>query len=106
MNDFNNSRNLKVILDMEENGWRVRIISDETIIANLSNKESLATDLLTVLEKAGFESDQTMLCDFVYDGSKGGTNKAYEAISEAFDEISSIYKYLYVSDTDLSIGEE
>ena len=106
MLDFNRNHNLKILLDMKNVGWTIRIIRNEEIIAYLQGKEDMTDEILGVMEKSGYDREDPVLCDFVYDGSVGGTRAAYKAIMNGLDGVKKEYKYFYISETNMSIGSE
>ena len=104
--DYNRNQNLKIILDMKTSGWGLRVIHDEEMVAYLEKSNTLAADLISAMETAGYDVEQTVFCDFVFDGTTAGTRSAYRDITACLDEVHAKYKYMYISETDLSIGEE
>ncbi len=106
MRDFDRSLNLKVFLDMKEGGWVLRIVRDQELKAVLTGHDDMAEDLLDAFEAAGYDREQTVFCDFVYDGSAGGTRAAYRAVKNGFREVISSYRFLYISETNLSVGSD
>lgn len=104
--NYNKSDNLKIILDMNSDGWEIRVILQENLIEVIRNNSDITNELLLLFENNGFDKKQTIFCDFTYDGSEAGTRLAYNTIIDCFKEIKKEYKYLYLSETDLSIGKE
>ena len=104
MLEFNNSDNLKIILDIKDDSWEIRLSHADDSIAYIENSDNLTDDILKVMEDAGYDAESTIFCDFIYDGSIGGTNKACKKINACLDEISDVYTFFYVSETDLSVG--
>lgn len=103
--EFKNSRNLKILLDMKEQGWIIRVIHEGKIVATMEKRDTIGTDLLNALQSAGFNEAQTIFCEFVFDGAIPGTASAYRSIIKGLSEVSYQYKGLYISETDLSIGD-
>ena len=104
--NFNRNDNLKVILDMSNGSWSIRVIRDGELIGRVSKSSDISSELLTMIQTTGIKKDQTILCDFSFDGSEPGTRSAYNAISDAFVKLKKEYHNLYISETDLSIGKE
>lgn len=104
--EYNRNENLKIILDMKESSWGIRIIRKEEVIAYIEKSNSIGSDIIKAMEDSGYGVDQTIFCDFVFDGSEPGTASAYRMISSGLSEASAQYKYLYISETDLSVGGE
>lgn len=103
--EFNRSENIKMILDMLDSGWSIRILHGEEVVAVVSSTGDVGADIISALESAGYDADMTIFCDFVFNGSEGGTARAYRTINEALTEARTVYSHMYVSETDLSIGE-
>lgn len=99
------SGNIKALLIMQENNWIIRIISQESVISEIDFQDDIGTELSKAIEKAGYKKEDTIFCDFVFDGSLPGTASAYRSITKGFDMVKKEYQYLYYSETDLSIGE-
>ena len=106
MLDYKNNQNLKIILDMKTGGWGIRVIHDEEMVAYLEKSSNIAAQLMSALKNAGYDSESTIFCDLVFDGTSPGTRSAYKDIHDCITEVSRTYRYMYVSETDLSIGEE
>lgn len=106
MLDFNRNDNLKLILDMNNGSWSIRVICNGELIGRVYKKSDITSDLLVMIQASGIEKDQTILCDFSFDGSEPGTRSAYNAITDAFVQLKKEYHNLYISETDLSIGKE
>ena len=102
---FSRSQNLKIILDMQSDSWTIRVTGSSGAVEYLDNKEDITEDLISSMEKLGYSSGKTIFCDFVYDGAVGGSRSAYQTIRDSLDEISKIYKFMYISETDLSMGK-
>ncbi|MBE5826650.1 MAG: hypothetical protein E7307_08440 [Butyrivibrio sp.] len=106
MLSFNRNENLKIVLDMGNSNWGLRIIHKEDLIEQIVQKSDVSVDLLRIIQEIGIENDQTIFCDFTYDGSEPGTRSAYKIIVDGLGKLKKEYKYLYISETDLSIGKE
>lgn len=103
--DFRKGKNLKFVMDFGDEGWSLKVVSDEEIIATAYADEEMFYEIENALKNAGYEEDETIFCDFVYDGSKKGSTKAYEKVYGVIKDLSSDYSFLYVSETDISLGE-
>ncbi|MCR5733508.1 MAG: hypothetical protein K6G22_02780 [Lachnospiraceae bacterium] len=103
---YNRDQNLKILMDMGDGGYSLRVLADGEVASNISGKENMAEDLKRMIEEAGYDAGDTILCDYIFDGSKAGSRQAYIAVTEGLNELSEQYRYLYISETDLSAGEE
>ena len=102
---FRSSDNLKLLLDVESDLWKVRIIKNNEMIDIISDSDSFDEKLIKVFEDAGLTNDDTILCDFVYNGEIPGTHAAYKKVKNGLAAVQHDYNFLYISETDLSIGE-
>ena len=102
---FRSSDNLKLLLDVESDSWKVRIIKNNEMIDMISDSDSFDEKLMKAFEDAGLTNDNTILCDFVYNGEIPGTHAAYKKVKNGLAAVQHDYNFLYISETDLSIGE-
>lgn len=103
---YRKSENLKMILVMQENGWILRIFSKQSMIAEINTQAQIGEQLLHAIQAAGYDVENTILCDFIFDGLLPGTASAYRTITKGMHLVEKEYPFLYYSETDLSIGEE
>lgn len=106
MLEYGKSGNIKIILVMEESGWMIRVNCKEAVVAEIDSGADIGAELLKAVQMAGYEEKDTVFCDFVFNGSVAGTAKAYREITKGLDLVKEEYRFLYYSETDLSIGEE
>lgn len=104
--EFTKGTNLKLILEMQDGKWTLVVSSKNEVISRITAADNVEARLTEALENADYASGDTILCDFVYNGSQAGTVSAYRKITKAMESIQEEYKYLYYSETDLSVGEE
>ena len=104
--EYGRSGNIKIILLMQEKGWKIRINCKEEVVAEINSNENVGESLLKAIQKTEYAEEDTVFCDFVFDGSLPGTASAYRKITKGLEQVEEEYKYLYYSETDLSIGEE
>lgn len=106
MLEYNRSENVKIILDMNSASWSVRIIHGGEAISTVYGGDAMGAELISVFKTIGYDNSKTIFCDFIFDGSLPGTASAYRKIKKGLDDVSDEYSYLYISETDLSIGGE
>lgn len=104
--EFTKGTNLKLILVMQDGKWTLVVSSKNEVISRIAAGDDVEARLADALESADYAYGDTILCDFVYNGSQAGTVSAYRKITKAMEAIQEEYKYLYYSETDLSVGEE
>ena len=103
---YRKSGNIKMILIMQENGWLVRVQSKQSVVAELDAHAQIGEQLIAAIQAAGYDVEDTILCDFIFDGLLPGTASAYRTITKGLHFVEKEYPFLYYSETDLSIGEE
>lgn len=104
--NYNNSGNIKILLDMISNKeWKIRILHSDELIEEVYYSEDLEGGIVDAFEKSGYDENMTIFCEFVYSGNIAGTRKSYERVILAFENVQKQYKYIYVSKTNLSTGE-
>ena len=104
--EFTKGTNLKLILEMQDGKWTLVVSSKNEVISRIAAGDDVEARLADALESSDYAYGDTILCDFVYNGSQAGTVSAYRKITKAMEAIQEEYKYLYYSETDLSVGEE
>ena len=104
--EFTKGTNLKLILEMQNSKWTLIVSSKNEVISRITANDNVESMLKDALKNADYSYGDTILCDFVYNGSQAGTVSAYRKITKAMDSIQEQYKYLYYSETDLSVGED
>ena len=104
--EFTKGTNLKLILEMSDGKWTLVVSSENEVISRITAGDNVEARLTEALKNAEYAKGDTILCDFVYNGSQAGTVSAYRKITKAMEAIQEEYKYLYYSETDLSVGEE
>lgn len=105
MIEYVQGANIKIILDIEDDVWNIRIIHNGKLLDKITKEKPVGEQLIQVFQKAGYKKEDTIFCDFTFDASVPGTAKAYNMIKKGLDEVKEEYGYMYFSETDLSIGE-
>lgn len=100
------SGNVKLVLVSEGDSWLLRVNCQDETIREIVQGDDIATALRGALEEVGYETEDTIFCDFVFDGTAPGTAAAYRKITGAIEEVQEEYSFLYFSETDLSVGGE
>lgn len=103
---FNRGANIKLILSMNNGEANIKIFQGKDLIANASPHGDLAGIICAALKETGYTEEDTVLCEFVLDGSEAGTATAYREIKQNLLYVKGAYKYFYYSETDISMGEE
>lgn len=104
--NYSKGGNLKIILDIKNGSeWSARITKSGEYIDTISSSDDVFETLEKVFEKTDYAYDDTIFCDFIFNSTLAGSNKAVRLIKRGLNYMGESYKHLYVSDTDLSIGE-
>ncbi|MBO4457399.1 MAG: hypothetical protein J5802_06755 [Butyrivibrio sp.] len=98
--------NIKIIMETDSDSWYVQIVKDGELQTTVSPGDDFSVKLRSAFKNAGYVPENTILCELIYDGSKKGTNSAYNEVKDGLSEIMGEYNHLYVSETDLSVGGE
>lgn len=106
MIEYGRSGNIKILLKMRETGGIIQICSKNEVIKEIGLESAVGNEILNAIKTAGYGVDDTVFCDFVFNGSEPGTASAYRKITKGFDEVKDTFNHLYYSETDLSVGEE
>ena len=104
--EFNRGANVKLILSMKDGNASVKISQGDTIIATTTPDGDLAGIICTALKNAGYTENDTVLCEFILNGSEPGTAIAYRKIKQNLMYVKADFNYFYYSETDISIGED
>ena len=104
--EFGQSKNIKMILNMTESSWKLKIVHNDELIGEISADSDINNSILEILSASGYASEDTIFCEFILDGSKPGSASAYRSISKAISSIRNTYKNFYYSETDISIVED
>lgn len=103
---FNQGQNLKLILSDNNGVLVLKYINGEDCLGETMIGDDLLSITQEILSSAGYKKDDTILCEFVFDGSMPGTNTAYRKIAKVFEYIKKEYPSCYISETDICIVEE
>ena len=104
--DFKAGVYLRFILTMEQDAehWTMEIRCADTVLDTVETADArdVADRISAAFEKQGYAKDDTVIGLFEYDGAAGGTYAATKRISRAFRLVGQEYKYLYISDYEIS----
>ena len=101
MLEFSMSRNIKIYLITGSDTWFIDIYSDNKLIGTVRKGADIRAGLAQALENAGYSTEDTILCEFVFDIHAAGSYSANTDVTEALDLISHEYPFLYYSRTDV-----
>ena len=104
--EFNRGANIKLILSMNDDGAVLRVFQGETLITTTTPDGDLAGIICAALKESGYTEQDTVLCEFILDGSEAGTATAYRKIKQNLMYVKGEFNYFYYSETDISMGED
>ena len=99
---FSRGENYRLRLKMETDGWVLRIYQGKKIVGALTDSKTFTEDLKDSLDRAGWKTADTLLCEFCYEAADPGSRAAYRRVSSALKEIRKQYPHVYISEIDLS----
>lgn len=106
INNFQNSKNIKLVLDARNKQWSVKVIIGDELITTVIEGDSFYEDFEEAFAMAGYSEDDTIFCDFIFDGNAASTNRAVDRVQRGLTKVKGRYTHLYTSVTDISIGGE
>ena len=102
------SRNETLKLNLKKNGskWEAEVYQKNELLKKIdyTTEEDLEKAIVDILTSKSITTTDTILCDFLFNGSEPGSHKEYQTVIKTFDTIrNNGYEHLYYSETDLSI---
>ncbi|MBQ5335037.1 MAG: biopolymer transporter ExbD [Oscillospiraceae bacterium] len=95
-------QNLKLRLELDGNDWMLSVRRGD-IVPHMLESGSVNADMLrTVLSELRYQKEDTVLCEFLYEGEKPGSRAAYQTVQNALHALKADYPHLYISETDIS----
>lgn len=103
--EFGKGLNLRLDMKKGESGWIFEAFRGETAIGSFAVGESaeMSESLSELISGAGYTSEDTILCTFVYDADTPGSNRTYNKAKGMLDDLKRIYPHFFCSEIDLSI---
>ena len=106
MLEFVRNQNVKMILEMDEDPWCLKVVHNEELVTKVYAGSDMTQGILAAFNSVGYEPTDTIFCEFVLDGSQDGTASAYRTVNKGLAAVRETYRYLYYSETDMSMGED
>ena len=105
--DYIMGTNLKMYLDVESSrNWKIRIVKGKEVLCTVNQSDDIANEIIYIFQQNGYTKEDTILCELVFDATVPGSASASRMTEKVLSQIKEEYKYLFVSKTDTSIGEE
>ena len=99
---FGEGNALKLRLYLEGGTWRCTVRRGGTLLTELTRGGDPASLLRSAMQQAGYQPDDTVLCEFLYPADEAGSRAAYQEIAEGLRAVQREYPHMYLSETDLS----
>ena len=98
--NFRHGRNLKFFLTSRDESWLIRMFQEDTLLMECSLQDLTTMQILTALEENGFTSEDTLLCDVIYDSNMIDSYSAYKKMEKLLKGVRDSYTYFYYSEID------
>ena len=100
IHEFSQGVNIKIKLNMNDDNWKLDVFSGKEQIGTVLNNSSntMTKDLSDILIKNGYSKEQTILCEFFYNGNERNTFKAYPIAKEIFKSIRFSFDNFKISE--------
>lgn len=95
-------QNLKLRLELDNSDWMLSVRRGDIVPHVLESGTVNAATLRSVLSELRYQKEDTVLCEFLYEGEKPGSRAAYQAVQNALHALKADYPHLYISETDIS----
>ena len=99
---FGEGNAMRLRLYLENGIWRCTVKRGGTQLAELKKGDDIPASLRDALQSAGYQPEDTVLCEFIYPAGEAGSRAAYQEIAEGLLSVQKQYPHLYLSETDLS----
>ena len=108
--EFSRNMNIKIKLKMIGSGsWSLIIFKGEEQIDEIPNGKvnEMAARFMNDLSDMGYDKDDTLLCDYLYDATQAGTASADKDVRRVFYMVKEQYNHFFYTEMDISLfGEE
>lgn len=99
---FGEGNALRLRLYLEGGTWRCTVKRGGTQLAELTRGGDTDALLLDAMRQAGYQPEDTVLCEFIYPAGEAGSRAAYQEIAAGLLAVQKQYPHMYLSETDLS----
>ena len=104
--EYSRGANLKFILEAEKLSWRLLVSRNNELVTVIEKTSDIEAEVYRMIQSLGYTKEDILLCDLVYNATEPGTASAYRVISKALQNVKHTYTKLFISETDVSVGEE
>ncbi|MDE5820643.1 MAG: hypothetical protein K2I07_15185 [Lachnospiraceae bacterium] len=105
---FSQGANIRIRLQMkEERGWSLMVYQGEELLLEIekSSAPEMAEKFSDIIAEVGYSEEDTLLCEFIFNGTESGTNSAYHTVNHMFELLKNEYGHFFYSTIDLSVFE-
>lgn len=95
-------QNLKLKLELDNTDWLLSVRRGDTVPHMLESGAVNRETLRSILSEMRYQAEDTVLCEFLYEGEKPGSRAAYQTVQNALKALKADYPHLYISETDIS----
>lgn len=106
--DFSRNTNIRVRLQMKEEGnWSLMLYQGNEFLQEIAKNsaQNMVEQFSDGMNAAGYDKQDTLLCEFIFDGTEFGTNSAYCTVDNMFALLKDEYRHFFYSTIDLSVLE-
>ncbi|MCR5306015.1 MAG: biopolymer transporter ExbD [Oscillospiraceae bacterium] len=95
-------QNLKLRLELDNTDWMLSVRRGDSVPHMLESGSVSSAQLRSILSEMRYQKEDTVLCEFLYEGEKPGSRAAYQTVQNALKALKADYPHLYISETDIS----
>lgn len=104
--NFSNSTNIRAVLKVEQEnaGWSLEIYQGDELISQIegSDEQKMSDEFSAVISGQGYNTESTLLCEFIYDGGKNGTRIPFLTTEKMFAVLEKKYEHFFYSKINLN----
>ncbi len=106
--EFSRGTNIRIRLQMkEEKNWSLMVYQGDELLSEIekSSAQEMTENIFNIITEAGYSEEDTLLCEFIFNGTESGTNSAYHTVNNMFELLKNEYGHFFYSMIDLSVFE-
>ncbi len=94
---FGEGQMLRMTLKTVGSAWTLTVSRGGETVGTVTDTD---TSLEEKVRLAGYQPEDTVLCEFIYDGSTAGSNTAYNSVTAMLTELRKSYTHFFCSEID------
>lgn len=95
---FGEGQILRMRLKMDGSDWSLSVTRGDSRVYSMQSGGDLP--LTEILALAGYQPEDTVLCEFIYDSSQDGTYSAHKQVTSLIADARQTYTHLFCSEVD------